>query len=82
MEIKNGIPVSPGVAIAPAQLVAQDVAEGRLAAPWGYADAGGRWVLCAPRRGSDERLQAFAAWLGKELGDRPLTRAEERPRTG
>lgn len=59
-----------GVAIAPAQLVAQDVAEGRLAAPWGYADAGGRWVLCAPRRGSDERLEALATWLRQELGDK------------
>jgi len=60
-----------GVAIAPAQLVAQDIAAGRLVAPWGFNDAGGRWVLCAPRQSGDarlEQLEQLARWLRGELG--------------
>lgn len=57
-----------GVAIAPAQLVAADLAAGRLLAPWGFSDTRARWVL-ASRRGSDDpRLDRLGAWLEGMLG--------------
>lgn len=52
-----------GLAIAPAQLVAGDLASGRLVAPWGFADARTQWVLATAGRVSDARVQALAAWL-------------------
>ncbi|HVJ37957.1 MAG TPA: LysR family transcriptional regulator [Stenotrophomonas sp.] len=56
-----------GVAIAPAPLVAEDLANGRLIAPWGFVYTTARWVLCSDARNSDPRIDALAAWLGKEL---------------
>ena len=57
-----------GVAIAPAQLVAEDIAAGRLAAPWGFTVTGGQWLLAAPR-GEDHRIARLGAWLAGELAD-------------
>jgi DNA-binding transcriptional LysR family regulator len=57
-----------GVAIAPRQLVADDLAAGRLIAPWGFRATHANWVLCAPRSSADPRLAALAAWLQRELG--------------
>jgi DNA-binding transcriptional LysR family regulator len=56
-----------GVAIAPQPLVADDVAAGRLAAPWGFRTTRASWTLCAPKRASDPRLAALADWLRREL---------------
>ena len=56
-----------GVAIAPQQLVADDLAQGRLLAPWGFTDTGGHWALCWPRHHRDRRLAALARWLSSEL---------------
>lgn len=56
-----------GIAIAPAPLVAEDLANGRLIAPWGFVDTPARWVLCSDARNADARIDALAAWLGKEL---------------
>ncbi|MBN6149668.1 LysR family transcriptional regulator [Xanthomonas sp. AmX2] len=57
-----------GVAIAPQPLVADDLASGRLLAPWGFADTGGQWALCAPAdRHDDGRIAALAAWLRGQL---------------
>lgn len=56
-----------GVAIAPQPLVAQDLAAGRLLAPWGFVDTGGKWALCAPRRSDDPRVPRLAQWLEHEL---------------
>jgi DNA-binding transcriptional LysR family regulator len=56
-----------GIAIAPAPLVAEDLANGRLVAPWGFVDTSARWVLCSDARNADGRIDALAAWLGKEL---------------
>ena len=56
-----------GVAIAPQPLVADDIATGRLVAPWTFRDTGASWVLCAPRSSDDPRLAPLAAWLKREL---------------
>lgn len=58
-----------GVAIAPQQLVADDIAAGRLIAPWGFLPSGAQWWLCADGRRRDERLQPLAEWLRRELSD-------------
>ncbi|MCC4594313.1 LysR family transcriptional regulator [Xanthomonas campestris pv. phormiicola] len=56
-----------GVAIAPQPLVADDLASGRLLAPWGFAETGGQWALCAPGGREDPRIVALAAWLRTQL---------------
>lgn len=56
-----------GVAIAPAPLVADDLAAGRLLAPWGFCETAGSWVLATPPRTSDPRAPALAEWLRSEL---------------
>lgn len=56
-----------GVAIAPQPLVAADLAEGRLLAPWGFTATGGVWALCAPRGRDDARVTRLAQWLRGEL---------------
>ncbi|MGN2245992.1 LysR family transcriptional regulator [Frateuria sp. GZRR35] len=55
-----------GVAIAPQPLVADDLASGRLLAPWGFRETGGRWIL-ATAHAADARLEALAAWTRDEL---------------
>lgn len=57
-----------GVAIAPEQLVADDVAAGRLLAPWGFTPTPARWILAAPRRAPDSRIGLLAGWLRAALG--------------
>ncbi|MET0330060.1 MAG: LysR family transcriptional regulator [Dyella sp.] len=56
-----------GVAIAPQQLVADDIAGGRLLAPWGFSATAAHWLLCAPRRAADPRLTQLADWLRAQL---------------
>jgi DNA-binding transcriptional LysR family regulator len=56
-----------GVAIAPQPLVADDLASGRLLAPWGFVDTGGQWALCTRREQQDPRVEALAGWLAGEL---------------
>ncbi|MFA6229451.1 MAG: LysR family transcriptional regulator [Rhodanobacter sp.] len=56
-----------GVAIAPAPLVADDLASGRLLAPWGFKPTASAWVLATPLRTPDRRCAALATWLRKEL---------------
>lgn len=56
-----------GVAIAPAQLVQDDLDAGRLLAPWGFAATDARWILATPRRGNDHRVDALASWLRQAL---------------
>jgi len=58
-----------GVAIAPQDLVADDLAAGRLVAPWGFTATDGQWALCTPRRG-DARIAPLLRWLRRELEDR------------
>lgn len=56
-----------GVAIAPQPLVAEDLAEGRLLAPWGFVQTSASWVLAVPHRGHDPRAAALMRWLKSEL---------------
>lgn len=62
-----------GVAIAPAQLVQDDLDAGRLLAPWGFRQTDASWILATPRRRSDSRIDALATWLRKELGHNAKT---------
>ncbi|MEG2804350.1 LysR family transcriptional regulator [Stenotrophomonas sp.] len=56
-----------GVAIAPEPLVADELAAGRLLAPWGFAATGGFWVLATPEGPGDARVAALAGWLRAQL---------------
>lgn len=56
-----------GVAIAPQQLVADDLAAGRLVAPWGFVETSARLALWVPIRSRDNRAERLAQWLRKEL---------------
>ncbi|GAB3385711.1 LysR family transcriptional regulator [Lysobacter fragariae] len=58
-----------GVAIAPEPLVAEDIAAGRLLAPWGFIETDARWVLCTSRRSGDARVARLASWLRGALAD-------------
>ncbi|MGN6236815.1 LysR substrate-binding domain-containing protein, partial [Dyella sp.] len=62
-----------GVAIAPQPLVADDLAAGRLIAPWGFVTTEAQWVLAAPTRANAERTTALARWLASELREAPAT---------
>ena len=57
-----------GVAIAPEPLVADELAAGRLLAPWGFGATGGVWVLAAPEGVVDARVEVLAEWLSAQLG--------------
>ncbi|BCX44810.1 MULTISPECIES: LysR family transcriptional regulator [Stenotrophomonas] len=56
-----------GPAIAPEPLVAEDLAAGRLIAPWGFAATGGFWVLARPDGPADARVDAVADWVAAQL---------------
>lgn len=56
-----------GVAIAPQQLVADDLTGGRLVAPWGFVETSARLALWVPGRSRDDRAERLARWLGREL---------------
>lgn len=56
-----------GVAIAPQQLVADDLAAGRLLAPWGFVETSARLALWVPSRARDPRAERLAEWLRGEL---------------
>ncbi|PSD10854.1 transcriptional regulator, partial [Stenotrophomonas maltophilia] len=56
-----------GPAIAPEPLVAEDLAAGRLVAPWGFTATGGFWVLARPDGPADARVDALADWAAAQL---------------
>lgn len=56
-----------GVAIAPLQLVADDLRQGRLLAPWGFIETRARLALWVPARRLDRRAERLAEWLRNEL---------------
>lgn len=58
-----------GVAIAPAPLVAEDLASGRLLAPWGFRPTASRWILAVSKRTPDRRIPLLVEWLRRELAD-------------
>lgn len=55
-----------GVAIAPQPLVAEDIAAGRLAAPWGFVETEAAWCLCT-RGAQGEAVERLAGWLRRQL---------------
>ncbi|WP_028239096.1 LysR family transcriptional regulator [Stutzerimonas azotifigens] len=57
-----------GIAIAPHLLVADDLAAGRLLAPWGFSETSARLALWVPGRQRDERAERLARWLEEALG--------------
>ncbi len=59
-----------GVAIAPQQLVADELASGRLVAPWGFVETPARLALWVPARQLDRRAERLALWLREELAGR------------
>ncbi|MDH4610615.1 LysR family transcriptional regulator [Pseudomonas sp. BN102] len=59
-----------GVAIAPQQLVADELATGRLVAPWGFVETPARLALWVPARQLDRRAERLALWLRQELAGR------------
>jgi len=58
-----------GLAIAPAPLVADDLASGRLVAPWGFEDIRAQWILATSTRVSDPRADMLAEWLKKAFAE-------------
>ncbi|WP_454256642.1 LysR family transcriptional regulator [Pseudomonas sp. Marseille-Q8238] len=56
-----------GVAIAPQHLVADDLAAGRLVAPWGFVETSARLALWVPTRRNDRRAEQLAQWLRDQL---------------
>ena len=56
-----------GVAIAPQLLVADDIAAGRLLAPWGFVETRHQLGLWVPERQPQGPAQQLADWLGKAL---------------
>ncbi len=56
-----------GVAIAPQQLVADELAAGRLVAPWGFVQTSARLALWVPARTPSARAAKLANWLEREL---------------
>lgn len=56
-----------GVAIAPQQLVADDLQSGRLLAPWGFVETDARLALWVPARRADRRAERLADWLRQQL---------------
>ncbi len=56
-----------GIAIAPEPLVADDLVNGRLVAPWGFVDTEGQWALCTAGGDRHPRVDALADWLRRQL---------------
>lgn len=56
-----------GIAIAPQQLVADDLAAGRLLAPWGFVETRARLTYWSGVRQADGRSEKLLHWLRNEL---------------
>lgn len=56
-----------GVAIAPQLLVADDVAAGRLLAPWGFTETANQLALWVPERQPHVQAEQLAQWLKANL---------------
>jgi LysR family glycine cleavage system transcriptional activator len=59
-----------GIAIAPWQLVSDDIAAGRLIAPFGFVPSGQAYVALRRRR-RDRKAEAFQQWLIEEAATLP-----------
>lgn len=56
-----------GVAIAPQLLVADDIASGRLLAPWGFVETTNQLSLWSPARQPQAQVRQLAEWLQANL---------------
>ncbi|PKM29848.1 MAG: LysR family transcriptional regulator [Gammaproteobacteria bacterium HGW-Gammaproteobacteria-11] len=56
-----------GVAIAPQLLVADDIANGRLLAPWGFVDTPNQLALWVPARQPQQQARVLVDWLEANL---------------
>ncbi|MGH1448765.1 MAG: LysR family transcriptional regulator [Pseudomonadaceae bacterium] len=56
-----------GVAIAPELLVADDIASGRLLAPWGFVETANQLSLWSPARQPQAQVRQLADWLKSNL---------------
>jgi len=56
-----------GIAIAPQQLVADDLAAGRLAAPWGFVESPARLSFWSRSANPDPRSRQLLVWLRQQL---------------
>jgi DNA-binding transcriptional LysR family regulator len=56
-----------GVAIAPELLVADDIANGRLLAPWGFVETPNQLALWSPARQPQSQVRELADWLQVNL---------------
>ena len=54
-----------GACVVPYHLVADDVRNGRLAAPCGFVESGYRYVA-RPQQPMSEKAKVFTAWLRRE----------------
>lgn len=68
-----------GVAIAPEPLVSDDLAAGRLEAPWGFLPTAGQWLLATPAHRHDARIAALATWIRTQLGEPQPPAAPDSP---
>lgn len=60
-----------GVAIAPKLLVENDLACGRLKAPWGFMETSARLTLWVSHPQSDARVTSLLDWLSAQLSSHP-----------
>jgi LysR family glycine cleavage system transcriptional activator len=66
-----------GTAIAPWPLVIDDIAAGRLVAPFGFRPSGKSYVVLRRRR-QDQKAEAFCGWLAEEARRTPRPPAAAR----
>ncbi len=71
-----------GVAIGSWPFVAQDIAAGRLIAPFGFIAAHSRYVLLSPLGKTDRDVALFRDWLTAEGQAMPLPPLSPRPAPG
>ena len=68
-----------GMAVSPWAFAADDVARGRLVAPFGFEPVPARYVLIRPRIGENAAVDAFAAWLKRAGAATPAPPSPYRP---
>jgi LysR family glycine cleavage system transcriptional activator len=66
-----------GFALAPAILVVDDLAAGRLIQPFAISipDAFAYWLVYAIRRADEPRIRAFIRWVREEAGATKITQS-------
>ena len=68
-----------GVAIGPLALVRDDLAAGRLVAPFGFTPDGSRYVLLTALPADDARVTVLVDWLREQARELPWPGAHDKP---